>query len=145
MPPGIEGMALDNTEHRHQRGRFYVMLACTGVLFAFAPTTVSHDPVRPQHTAAAGPNPFVEHALPTRERRWLSGTVDERLAAGPYVYLRLREADGSEAWIVSLKATTPKETQVRALVLGQADHFHSARLKRDFDPLIFAAVRGQPP
>jgi hypothetical protein len=136
-------MAFDHSEHRLQRGRFYVMLACTGALLAFAPTTVSHDPVMPQRTAAASPNPFVEHVLPSRERRWLHGTVDERLAAGPYVYLRLRESDGSKAWLVSLKATTPNEDHVRALVLGQADHFHSARLKRDFEPLLFAAVRGR--
>jgi hypothetical protein len=138
-------MALDDSEHRLQRGRFYVMLACTGALFALAPTTVSHDPVSPLRPASVAPNPFIEHALPTRERRWLHGTVDERLAAGPYVYLRLRESDGSEAWLVSLKATTPKQDHVRALVLGQAHHFHSARLQRDFEPLFFAAVRGQPP
>lgn len=138
-------MALDDSEHRVQRGRFHVMLVCTGVLFAFAPTTVSHDPVPPQRTSSASTNPFVEHALPSRERRWLHGTVDERLAAGPYVYLRLREPDGGETWLVSLKVTTPSQTRVRALVLGQADHFHSARLQRDFEPLLFAAVRGEPP
>lgn len=138
-------MALDDSEHRLQRGRFYVMLACTVALFAFAPTTASHDPVLPQRTPSASPNPFIEHTLPSRERRWLHGSVEERLAAGPYVYLRLRESDGSEAWLVSLKATTPRGERVRALVLGQADHFHSARLKRDFEPLLFAAVRGQPP
>jgi hypothetical protein len=138
-------MALDGSEHRLQRGRFYVMLACTSALLAFAPTTVSHDPVLPQQRASTSPNPFVEHALPMRERRWLDGTVDQRLAAGPYVYLRLRESDGSEAWLVSLRATTPKEDRVRALVLGQAEHFHSSRLQRDFTPLFFAAVRGQSP
>jgi hypothetical protein len=138
-------MALDDSEHRVQRGRFLVMLACTGALFAFAPTTASHDPVLPARTPSASPNPFIEHALPSRERRWLHGTVDERLAAGPYVYLRLRESDGSHAWLVSLKATTPQSERVRALVLGRADHFHSARLQRDFKPLLFAAVRGQPP
>jgi hypothetical protein len=138
-------MALDDSEHRLQRGRFYVMLACTGALFVFAPTTASHDPVLPQRTPSASPNPFIEHSLPSRERRWLHGTVRERLAAGPYVYLRLREEDGSEAWLVSLKATTPKDDRVRALVLGQADHFRSSRLQRDFVPLLFAAVRGQPP
>lgn len=135
-------MALDDSEHRVQRGRFYVMLACTAALLAF---TVIHDPVLPQPTPSASPNPFVENALPSRERRWLDGTVDERLVAGPYVYLRLRQSDGSEAWLVSLKATTPREAHVRALVLGQAVRFRSARLQRDFEPLLFAAVRGQPP
>lgn len=138
-------MALDDSEHRLQRGRFYVMLACTAALAVFAPTTASHDPVLPQRTGAASPNPFVEHTLPSRERRWLHGVVHERLAAGPYVYLRLREPNGAEAWLVSLKATTSKQTRVRALVLGQADHFHSARLQRDFVPLLFAAVRGEAP
>jgi hypothetical protein len=86
-------------------------------------------------------NPFVRHALPTGDRHWVAGHVEERVPAGNYVYLRLREPSGSESWLVSLKATTPTASDVRALVVGRAAHFHSRQLERDFNPLLFAAVR----
>lgn len=86
-------------------------------------------------------NPFVAHALPAEQRSWREGSVVERVATGPYVYLRLRAPDGSLGWVVSLRATTPADDHVRAFVVGRADHFHSQRLDRDFDPLAFAAVR----
>jgi hypothetical protein len=100
---------------------------------------------RSRAPASAAPNPFAQHALPAAERRSLRGTVVTRLDAGSYAYLRVRENSGAEAWLVSLAVTTPKQDRVRALVLGQADHFHSRRLDRDFSPLLFAAVRSDAP
>jgi hypothetical protein len=94
----------------------------------------------PQAPRAAS-NPFVRHALPARARHWVTGHVEERVPAGNYVYLRLREPSGSESWLVSLKATTPTASDVRALVVGRAAQFHSRQLGRDFTPLLFAAVR----
>jgi hypothetical protein len=90
-------------------------------------------------------NPFVAHALEPAQRRWVDGAVLERIAAGPYAYLRLRAEKGSESWLVSLAATTPTATRVHALVLGRAEQFHSRRLKRDFQPLLFAVVRAAAP
>jgi hypothetical protein len=87
-------------------------------------------------------HPFASHALRSQERRWLSGEVQERVAAGPYVYLRLRQPSGQLDWLVSLRATTPADASVRAFVVGRAEKFHSPRLGRDFSPLLFAAVRG---
>lgn len=92
----------------------------------------------------AAPNPFVAHALPAAARRWREGIVIERIPAGPYVYLRLRQSGGESHWLVSLRATTPRGDHVRALIVGQAEHFHSQRLDRDFSPLAFAAVRSVP-
>lgn len=98
-----------------------------------------------QHSAAAAPsgseNPFQTHALAPNARRWLSATIEERVPAGPYVYLRVREQTGQLAWLVALKSLTPDTSDVRALVVGQAEQFHSRRLDRDFQPLLFAAVR----
>lgn len=102
----------------------------------------------PQLSAAHPPapgNPFSEHVLPAAERRWVRGSVTTRLEAGSYTYLRLREANGAESWLVSLAISMPRQDRVRALVLGRADHFHSRRLDRDFSPLLFAAVRGDAP
>jgi hypothetical protein len=118
------------------------------VLVALALAAASHllsgsPPTQAVQIAAS--NPFAEHAVPVAERSTLRGTVRARLDAGPYAYLRLRQADGGEAWLVSLAATTPKQQRVRAIVLGRAEHFHSRRLERDFNPLLFAAVRGDDP
>jgi hypothetical protein len=90
-------------------------------------------------------NPFAAHALPAEQHAWRKGDVIERVSAGPYVYLRLRERDGRVIWLVSLRATTPTADHVRALVVGQAKRFHSRRLGRDFSPLAFAAVRSAAP
>jgi hypothetical protein len=90
-------------------------------------------------------NPLVAYGLDESERHWFEGVVVSRLAAGQYVYLRLRDATGAETWFVSLAATTPAAARVRALAIGRAEHFHSRRLDRDFSPLLFAAVRSAAP
>lgn len=90
---------------------------------------------------SSSPNPFAAHAVRSSERRWLDGQVVERLPAGPYVYLLLREPDGRAEWLAALRDLTPADSRVRALVLGRAEHFRSKRLGRDFSPLSFAAVR----
>jgi hypothetical protein len=97
----------------------------------------------PDRSAPA--NPFAAHALPAEQRVWRQGEVIERVSAGPYVYLRLRESQGRSSWLVSLRATTPTADHVRALVVGRAERFHSRRLGRDFSPLAFAAVRSAAP
>jgi hypothetical protein len=86
-------------------------------------------------------HPYAAFALPKAARHWVVGHVEERVPAGPYVYLRLREPSGAKAWLVSLSVTTPMATDVRARVVGRAERFHSRRLARDFSPLLFAAVR----
>jgi hypothetical protein len=96
------------------------------------PATVAKDPKA---------NPFAAHALPLALRTWREGEVIERVPAGPYVYLRLRESGGRTTWLASLRATTPPSHHVRALIVGEAAHFRSARLGREFSPLAFAAVR----
>src|SRR5690349_7906350 len=99
----------------------------------------------PRSEQPASDNPYVAHALPASQRSVREGEVIERVPAGPYVYLRLRERSGRSSWLVSLRATTPSADHVRAWIVGQADHFHSRRLSREFSPLAFAAVRGAAP
>jgi len=90
-------------------------------------------------------NPLVAHALPPERQTWLEGTVDESIAAGSYVYLKLRVHAGPPVWVVSLAITTPTAERVRVLVLGRAERFTSRRLARDFSPLLFGAVRAADP
>jgi len=101
----------------------------------------SEPHVDAREAPVAASHPFARHALPQADRHWIAGHVEERVLAGNYVYLRLRESSGNDSWLVSLKATTPTAPDVRALVVGRAAHFHSRQLERDFDPLLFAAVR----
>jgi hypothetical protein len=100
--------------------------------------TVSSEP-------QSGSSPLLTYALEASARHAIEGIVETRIVAGDYVYLRLRSSNGEQQWLVSLAATTPAESRVRALVIGRAEHFHSRRLDRDFSPLLFAAVRATAP
>lgn len=113
------------------------MLYRIAIVFACACSAPSSAEVASPGAA----HPFAAHALRSQERQWLAGQVLERLSAGPYVYLRLRQPSGRLSWLVSLRATTPADANVRALVVGRAERFQSARLGREFSPLLFAAVR----
>lgn len=96
--------------------------------------------------ATGDSNPFAAHALPPDQQGWLDGWVEERLVAGSYVYLRVRTtAPAGVTWVASLAMTTPDRPHVRVLVLGRAEQFHSRRLQRDFEPLLFGAVRAASP
>lgn len=92
---------------------------------------------RPTRPTIADGNPFSAHALPASERSSFDGVVEERIAAGPYVYQRI---DGQ--WVASLAFTTPPGLGlVRVTAIGRAEHFVSARLSRTFDSLVFGIVR----
>lgn len=96
--------------------------------------------LRPEATA----NPFAAHRVPLAERVTFRGHVEQRLPAGPYVYLLVRPEVGDDApvWVTSLASTTPREaSSVDVRVLGRAESFPSKRLSRTFSPLIFAIVR----
>lgn len=92
---------------------------------------------RPARATIPDSNPFSAHALPASERSSFGGVVEERIAAGPYVYQRI---DGR--WVASLALTTPPGLgPVRVTALGRSEHFVSARLSRTFDSLEFGIVR----
>lgn len=84
-------------------------------------------------------NPFAAHALPSPFET--SGVVVERVPAGGYLYLRLRDVAGAESWVVTLSRTAPADADVRVTVFARADTFSSKRLGRTFEPLLFGAVR----
>jgi hypothetical protein len=108
---------------------------------AAVPSDLSARTLTSELAAREANHPFAHHALPQTARHWIAGHVEERVVAGNYVYLRLREPSGSDSWLVSLKATTPTAPDVDALIVGRAARFHSRQLDRDFSPLLFAAVR----
>lgn len=91
--------------------------------------------------APSGANPLAQHALSAAERYSFEGDIVEALDAGSYVYLRLRSTGVQDRWVATLRGARPTGAAVSVTVFGQAAHFHSARLGRDFDPLIFGLVR----
>lgn len=89
-------------------------------------------------------NPLVAYKVPLDQRASFRGVVEERLRAGPYVYLRVRPeaSDAPSVWVTGLAAATPAHaSRVNVRVLGRAEAFASKRLSRTFSPLIFAMIR----
>lgn len=86
-------------------------------------------------------NPFADSALQASQRFGFKAVVEERLTAGGYLYLRVRDLSGQHHWVATLKAFCPDDDDVSIWVMGRADRFQSKRLGREFAPLLFATVR----
>lgn len=91
---------------------------------------------------APGANPLAEYGLsqPTS----LHGEVLERVPAGSYLYLRLRDDAGHQHWVATLRATASQTDDVTVTVVARAPSFTSKRLARAFEPLLFGAVSPTP-
>ncbi|AKF08470.1 hypothetical protein [Sandaracinus amylolyticus] len=86
-------------------------------------------------------NPFAESRLDAEDRYALTGDVVSRLDAGSYVYFEIRDARGAHHWVATLAVTAPEHARhVAATILGRAHAFHSARLDRRFETLLFGIV-----
>lgn len=92
----------------------------------WAPSTAAGNPL-------SDPSVFPEHGS-------FSGRVAQRFSAGSYVYLQIISTAGEARWVVTLAGAGARATDVTATLFAEAEHFHSARLGRDFAPLHFAAV-----
>lgn len=91
---------------------------------------------------ASGTNPLAEYSLAEPSR--LRGQVLERVPAGSYLYLRLRDDSGLEHWVATLRATASSTDDVTVTVVARAPSFTSKRLARVFEPLLFGAVSPTP-
>ncbi|SFE65527.1 hypothetical protein SAMN02745121_05026 [Nannocystis exedens] len=74
----------------------------------------------------------------------LSGVVEERLAAGSYVYLALRGDDGALRWVVLMGAAPAIGASARVVGVGRRENFRSPRLGREFAELHFAVAPAAP-
>lgn len=75
-----------------------------------------------------------------------AGTVLERLAAGPYTYLRVQpEPPAPDAWLATLGDGARVGTEVTIRSLGSRSGFQSKRLGRTFERLDFALVSPRTP
>jgi hypothetical protein len=90
-------------------------------------------------------NPLVRYALEPSARFGFSGRVEERLPAGSYLYLRVRDPAGARHWVATLTSTASAADEVQVRIFARSEDFHSKRLDRDFSPLLFGTVRSAAP
>ena len=69
----------------------------------------------------------------------LTGTLVERIAVPPYVYLRLKTATG-ELWVAVLEAPLTVGAQVTVYNALLMEQFESKTLKRTFDRIYFGSL-----
>ncbi|MDI1434600.1 hypothetical protein [Polyangium sorediatum] len=90
-------------------------------------------------------NPLVHYTLGPSARFGFTGHVEERLSAGSYLYLRVRDSAGARHWIATLTSTASAAEDVEVRIFARAEDFHSKRLGREFSPLLFGTVRSGAP
>jgi len=69
----------------------------------------------------------------------ITGTLIERIAVSPYVYLRLKTATG-EMWVAVLEAPLTVGAQVTVYNALLMEQFESKTLKRTFDRIYFGSL-----
>ncbi|MCH9683336.1 MAG: hypothetical protein K0V04_18010 [Deltaproteobacteria bacterium] len=117
--------------------------AASGDLANVVPATAPPTPPEPdaavQGERVQGPPSGL--IPPAEGRRQLVGVIEERLPAGGYLYLRLQPEDGASQWVVTLGGSAGVGSRVEVDNLGSRRDFHSRRLGRRFDDLVFGVVR----
>lgn len=71
----------------------------------------------------------------------LTGTVLEQIPASPYVYLRLKTADG-EVWAAVSEAPVENGAEVTIAAPMLMSNFESSSLKRTFEQIYFGELAG---
>lgn len=126
----------------NRRARLLTTAALVGLAGLLAGALAAGEPQAKRPSAHGGPGPLAAFTLAPDARYAFAGEVVEVLDAGSYAYLRVR-GDAGERWVATLAATRPDASRVTVRVIGEADHFHSARLDRDFTQLAFGLVRAR--
>jgi hypothetical protein len=84
-------------------------------------------------------NPLMGLSRPAPADAKFVATVEERLSAGRYHYLRVRAVGRESLWLVATQDAPIGQT-LDIEVFGISAHFTSARLAKDFSPLSFATI-----
>ncbi|WP_157596450.1 hypothetical protein [Plesiocystis pacifica] len=87
--------------------------------------------------------PVVDGEVPEGLRHF-EATVESVVVAGSYRYLDLRLEGGDRRWAVIAAGAPAVGERVAVDAFGLETNFHSHRLDREFDELLFAAL-AQPP
>lgn len=123
----------------HRLFRLLVLCGAVGGAVGCTPAPRPEPPAQPAASPpAASPLGTLDPPAPGREQ--LTGTVVERLAAGRYHYLRVREAN-RDRWIATMGTAADVGARVVVRSFGVRRDFHSPRLGRRFDELTFGSVQ----
>jgi hypothetical protein len=91
--------------------------------------------------AVRAQNPLTSLVREAADVSPLIGRVEERIRAGSYAYLAVRDEAGTAThWAVTLGQGAPPGTRVRVRSFGRRKEFYSPRLKRTFPELVFGMV-----
>lgn len=108
-----------------------MLAACGGAAEPPLPKTVEAAPI--------GGSPLAGIAPVADADRDFEGIVRERLPAGSYLYLAVEHGDRLR-WIATTGSDAELGTRVRVQSMGVRHDFHSRRLHRSFDELVFGVV-----
>jgi hypothetical protein len=87
-----------------------------------------------------GGNPLGTLVRDAIDARPIIGRVEERLRAGSYTYLALRDDDDAQHWAVTLGRGKAVGARVSVRSVGHRAQFYSPRLQRTFPELVFGIV-----
>ncbi len=110
------------------------MTGCSG-----GPEAESSGPVT-RAVAALRANPLLGATEPTTAERSFAGEVVEQLPAGGYTYVAVDRGQGDATWVATMGAGAEVGTRVRVEGFAAQDQFHSRRLARRFDRIVFGVV-----
>jgi hypothetical protein len=108
-----------------------VLAACGGA--------TEPPPAKTVEAAPTNGSPLADIAPVVDADREFEGIVRERLPAGSYLYLAV-EHDDRLRWIATTGSDAELGTRVRVQSMGVRHDFHSRRLDRSFDELVFGVV-----
>lgn len=108
-----------------------MLAACGG-----APTPA---PVPSVAVATNSGSPLADITPVAAADREFEGIVRERLPAGSYLYLAVEHGDRLR-WIATTGSDAELGTRVHVQSMGVRHDFHSRRLDRSFDELVFGVV-----
>lgn len=134
------------TTHETSRRLLAGMITLFALGCSPAPAAKTREPERTDKARSAkgiarGASPLDKLTAPSLAEQTFDGEVREVLPAGPYVYVAVARADGSDTWVSTLKRATPTAgARVRVKSFGSREDFHSKRLGRTFDRLSFGVV-----
>jgi hypothetical protein len=120
--------------------RFLAGCLAASVFFGCAETPVE-EAADAAASLALTKNPFSDVEPPRPEEVALRGEVREVLRAGSYTYLSIACEDGDARWVVTMRRGFSAGDRVDVKNMGTRRAFHSKRLGRTFEELVFGVVR----
>ncbi len=102
-------------------------------------TAMAQAPAAPSGQMPPGHPPMDQMQTAPKAEMNHSGTVEETLAASPYIYIHVKAADG-EQWLAAPAVDLKKGTTIRWPDGMPMKNFFSKTLQRNFDTVFFVTA-----